>query len=221
MGEHFGAEISASYLDGPPRQVPGYESLHRMVEMLLVERVPADGQILVLGAGGGLELRSLAEAQPAWTFVGVDPSREMLALAMETIGSHRSRVALHHGYIDTVPEGPFDGAVSLLTFHFIPREQRLNTLRELRSRLRSGAPLVLVHISFTQEEPDRSMWIRRHVAYGGTPPEHAERARHSIGTQLSILDPKEEEEMLERAGFADIQLFYAGLSFRGWIAYAD
>lgn len=221
MSKHFGADAAASYLNGPPRQVPGFESMHRMVEMLLAERIPTDGQILVLGAGGGLELRFLAEAQPAWTFHGVDPSEEMLALAAETVDPHRRRVAFHHGYIDTASEGPFDGAVSLLTFHFIPRDERLNTLRQLRSRLRKGAPLVLVHISFPQDEPNRSLWIQRHVAYGGTPPEHVERARQAIGTRLSILDPEEEGAMLERAGFSGIQLFYAGLSFRGWVAYAD
>lgn len=220
MGQSFFSQADSSYLEGPPKQVPGYASLLRMVEMLLGERVPPRGRVLVLGAGGGLELRALAEAQPGLLFDGVDPSDAMLALAAETVGPYRDRVALHNGYIDTAPEGPFDGATSLLTFHFIPRDQRLDTLKHMRSRLRAGAPLVIAHISFPQTEPDRSMWIARHVAFGGTPPEHMESAIQAIGTRLSILAPQEEEAMLRDAGFSGVSLFYAGLSFRGWVAYA-
>ena len=48
--------------------------------MLLAERVPEDGRLLVVGAGGGLELKSLADEHPGWTFDGVDPSEVPPAL---------------------------------------------------------------------------------------------------------------------------------------------
>lgn len=212
-----------AYAEGPPRQVPGYTSLHRMVAMLLAERVPPDARILVLGAGGGLELKALAEAQPDWSFLGVDPSADMLDLARQAIAPYASRVQLQHGYIEDAREGPFDGATSLLTFHFIPREQRLQTLRQIRRRLKTGAPLVLAHISFPQTEPERGLWIARHVAFSaapGTDPAQLESARHAIGSRLTILAPEEEEAMLVEAGFSAVSLFYAGLSFKGWVAYA-
>jgi tRNA (cmo5U34)-methyltransferase len=47
-----------------------------------------------------------------------------------------------------------------------------------------------------------------------------ERSRQAIASRLSILEPEEEEAMLFDAGFADISLFYAAFSFKGWIAYA-
>lgn len=219
----FGAHASSSYAEGPPRQVPGFANLHRMVSLLLAERVPADGRVLVLGAGGGLELKALAEAHSGWRFDGVDPSAAMLDLARQAVEPHADRVALHHGYIDVAPEGPFDGATSILTFHFIPQAERLDTLRQLRRRLRPGAPLVLAHISFPQTEPERSQWIARHVAFSaaeGTDAAQLESARQAIGTRLSVLAPEEEEAMLAEAGFTDVGLFYAGLSFRGWVAYA-
>jgi tRNA (cmo5U34)-methyltransferase len=219
----FDTPAGHSYLAGPPRQVPGYAGLLRMASLLLAERVPADGRVLVLGAGGGLELRALADDHAGWGFDGVDPSADMLALAEATVGEHRDRVRLQEGYIDSAPEGPFDGATCILTFHFIAREQRLDTLRQLRRRLRPGAPLVLAHISFPQSEPERSQWIARHVAFSAAPdadPATLEKARHAIGTRLAILAPEEEEAMLREAGFADVALFYAGLSFMGWVAYA-
>lgn len=220
----FGSHASSSYADGPPRQVPGFESLHRMVGQLLAERVPADGRVLVLGAGGGLELRALADAHAGWRFDGVDPSAAMLALAQQAVAPDSERVQLHEGYVEVAPAGPFDGAVSLLTFHFIPLEDRLETLVQLRQRLKPGAPLVLAHISFPQTEPARSRWIARHVAYGaaaGSTPAQLAAAEQAIGSRLSMLSPEAEEAMLARAGFVDIALFYAALSFRGWVAYAS
>ena len=88
----FSGSTVDSYNEGPPRQVPGYSSLHRMVSMLLEERTPADGRILVLGAGGGQEIKALAEAHSGWTFDGVDPSADMLRLAKRVVGPFEERV---------------------------------------------------------------------------------------------------------------------------------
>jgi len=217
----FNAQTASSYTAGPPRQVPGFADLHRMMSMLLAERTPPNGRVLVLGAGGGLELKALAEAHSGWSFDGVDPSADMLRLAEQTVGSNGARMRLHDGYIDAAPEGPFDAATCLLTLHFVPREQRLPTLKQVRRRLKAGAPFIVAHLSFPQTEPERATWIARHVAYGGTDPANAESARHEISTRLSIMSPEDDEAMLRDAGFSNVSLFYAGLSFRGWLAYAE
>jgi tRNA (cmo5U34)-methyltransferase len=192
-----------------------------MMSLLLAERTPPDGRVLVLGAGGGLELKALADAHPGWSFDGVDPSPAMLRLAERTVGPRGARVRLHEGTIDAAPEGPFDAATCLLTLHFIAREQRLPTLKQVHRRLKRGAPFIVAHISFPQTEPERSVWIARHVAYGGPDAANAESARRAIGTRLSILSPDEDEAMLREAGFTGVSLFYAGLSLRGWVAYAE
>ncbi|MFP3481047.1 class I SAM-dependent methyltransferase, partial [Burkholderia sp. SIMBA_057] len=82
-----------------------------------------------LGAGGGLELKALADAHPHWRFVGVDPAAEMLRLAERTLGPHMDRVELVEGYIDDAPEGPFDAATCLLTLHFLAPPERERTVR--------------------------------------------------------------------------------------------
>jgi len=213
----------ARYAEGPVRLVPGFESLQRMATLLLRETVPATGKVLVLGAGGGLELKKFADSQPEWQFVGVDPSAEMLKLAEATLGPLMARVQLHEGYIDTAPEGPFDAATSLLTLHFIPAKERLQTLKELWRRLSPGAPLIAAHHSFPQSSPEeKARWLKRYAAYAvdsGVPAEDAQRAIAAISSHLPVLSPNDDEALLREAGFEGVELFYAGFSFKGWIAY--
>lgn len=75
----------ASYIENARRNVPGLDDLHRMVMLLLAETNPGPAHILVVGAGGGMETRAMAETQPAWRFTGVDPSAAMLDLARQTL----------------------------------------------------------------------------------------------------------------------------------------
>ncbi|HEX7814311.1 class I SAM-dependent methyltransferase [Dyella sp.] len=211
----------ARYAEGPIRQVPGFLGLQQMTAILLAEHVPPDGHVLVLGAGGGLELKVFAQAQPSWRFLGVDPSAEMLNLAATTLGPLASQVELLDGYIDAAPAGPYDGATCLLTMHFLTREERRQTLAELFRRLKPGAPLVIAHHSFPQVEPDKARWLDRYAAFGvasGISPENATKAIAAISGRLPLLGPEQEEALLREAGFDHVELFYAGFTFRGWVA---
>ena len=40
------AHVAQRYAEGPPRQVPGLDGLHRMTDLLLAERVPEAGRVL-------------------------------------------------------------------------------------------------------------------------------------------------------------------------------
>jgi tRNA (cmo5U34)-methyltransferase len=211
----------ARYADNPPRMVPGYADMQRMAMLLLAERVSAKAKVLVLGAGGGLELKVFTESQPEWSFDGVDPSAAMLELARQTLGNLADRTRLHEGLIDNAPEGPFDGAVCILTLHFIERAERARTLQEVRRRLRPGAPFIVAHFSIPQDE--RDLWLSRYAAFAtasGIDRVQAESAKTGIGDHLPILSPEEDEALLREAGFTGVSLFYAGFTFRGWVCSA-
>lgn len=213
----------ARYLDGPVRYVPGLADLHRMTAILLAERAPPDARVLVLGAGGGLELKALAEAHPRWSFVGVDPSGPMLALAARTLGPLAARVELVQGYIENAPPGPFDAATCLLTLHFLQSAERRHTVSDIRRRMKPGAPFVAAHGSFPQGEGERARWLMRYAAFAmaaGVDPQQAHAARAAVETNVSMLDPEEDRAILRDAGFSDVELFFAAFTWRGWIAYA-
>lgn len=211
----------ARYVQGPPRHVPGFADLHKMAAILLAERAPTRARVLVLGAGGGLELKAFADACPGWTFDGVDPAPAMLELARKTLGPMAPRARLHLGEIDAAPPGPFDAAACLLTLHFLDPDARRRAAGEVRRRLRPGAPFVVAHSSFPQEA--RALWLARYEAFAvasGVPPQQARESHDAITRSLPTLAPDEDEALLRQAGFSDVSLFYAAFTWRGWVAYA-
>lgn len=211
------------YAEGPPRLVPGFVDLQRMARVLLAERAPENARVLVLGAGGGLELKAFADAQPAWTFDGIDPSGAMLALAEQATATHAHRVTLHEGYVDVAPPGPFDAAACLLTMHFMQVDERRHALQAILQRLRPGAPFVAAHMSVAQNDAGRALWLERDEAFAvsaGVPPDEARKRRQGIGRALPMLAPEQDEALLREAGFKDVALFYVGGIFRGWICHA-
>jgi tRNA (cmo5U34)-methyltransferase len=211
----------ASYAKDAPRRVPGLADLHRMSMLLLAEQAPGAARMLVVGAGGGMEIKALAEAQPAWRFTGVDPSPAMLDLARQTLTPFADRVDLLAGTIDEAPADPFDGATCLFVLHHIERKERLRTLREIRRRLKPNASLVIAEHSAPGPDPD--LWMTRSVAFGDRSSldwEKAAATAKMMAERLPLLTPAEEEDALREASFLNIAMFYAAFSFRGWVATA-
>ncbi len=214
---------TAGYADNTARLVPGLHDMQRMAALLLAEAVPAQGRVLVVGAGGGAELKVFAQHHPDWRLDGVDPSADMLRLAETTLGELAQRVMLHQGYVDDAPDGPFDGAACLLTLHFTSVPERLRTLREIHRRLKPGAPLVVMHLSFDQAAEARARWLARYASFAassGVGPDKARAGAAAIGERLAILSPAQDEALMRDAGFARVELFYAAFAFRGWVAHA-
>ena len=194
-----------------------------MSALLLAESTPADGRVLIVGAGGGLELKFFAQSFPSWQFDGVDPSAEMLSLAKTALGPLGSRVQLHQGFVEAAPQGPFDAASCLLTLHFTTEAERYRTLCEVHARLKPGGVFVVMHYSISKNQAERDLWLSRCAAFAissGVDPEQAKSAAAAIGKQLPILAPEQDEELMRKAGFSDISIFYVGLAFRGWVARA-
>lgn len=121
------------------------------------------------------------------------------------------------GFIGILPRESV--AVSLLTLHHVALEERQRILREIHARLKPGARLVVAGHSLPGSAAQR--WMTRSVAFGDRHglnwPRSAQTARLMV-ERLPQVALEQEEAMLRRAGFEDIELFYAAFSFRGFVA---
>lgn len=210
---------------GPPAFTPGHASLMQMIGVLLGETMPEDGTVLVVGAGGGLETRYLAGIEPQWRFVGVDPAGPMLDLARATAGEVAgNRMTLIEGTVIDAPKGPFDAATCILVLGLVPDDGgKLDLLCQTRGRLRAGAPLILVDQCLDRNAPDFPRRLDRYAAYAlrsGVDGEVVARARAGVAALDSMATAHRNEQLLAEAGFASIELFYLGMVWRGWLAYA-
>jgi tRNA (cmo5U34)-methyltransferase len=219
-------ELSEDYERGPEMFIPGYHASHAMAVTLLQDTIGELGSVLVLGAGGGVELCALAQGSPEWTFVGVDPSTQMLDQAGQKLRARglEARVHLIHGYIPDAPEGPFDAATCFLALHFIPDDgERLAALKHIRRRLVPGAPFLMINGSVDKTSPRFARQLRWYGAFArrnGAPEDKIATFTQGVRDEVHFLSPWREEALLREAGFIDVELFYVGLMIRGWIAMA-
>lgn len=214
------------YAEGPGRFVPGYTIMQRMAAQLIAERIGGVGEVLVLGAGGGLELEAFASARPGWRFLAVDPSAEMLnaARARAAACNALDRVRWVEGLIFDAPVAPCDAATCLLTLHFVPDDGgKLATLRAIHERLKPGAPFVLVDLCMDKAALDYQRHVDRYQRFAldsGADADDVAETVIRVKTIINTVPAARDEELLAEAGFGDAGLFYAGLSWRGWVAAA-
>jgi tRNA (cmo5U34)-methyltransferase len=218
--------LTDNYDRAPRWFIPGYDASHGMAAVLLRDRIGENGRILVVGAGGGIELSVLAREASGWTFTGVDPSVEMLSHArrkVEEIGA-ADRVSLIRGTAENAPRETFDAATAFLALHFVPDDgARLRSLREIRARLMRDAPFLMINGCADMKAPRFEDDQRLYAAFArrnGAPAEIIDAAVRMQRESVYLLPPEREEELLADAGFRDVRLFYVGIWVFGWITSA-
>jgi tRNA (cmo5U34)-methyltransferase len=198
----------------------------QMCAQLVREAIGGDGSILIVGAGGGLEIEAFARFAPQWRFCAVDPTPNMLSEARERARAcgAADRVSWVEGYPHDAPPTPFDAATCLLTLHFVSDDgAKLDTLRQICIRLKPGAPFVLVDLCMDKsaaDYPRRLLRYRQFALDSGAPLDQVDQTQSRVRDVLSTVSADRDVELLAQAGFTNTELFYAGHSWRGWVAYA-
>lgn len=221
----FNAEAAKSYDDGPRRLVPGYAVFQNLIALLLDAELKDDASILVMAAGGGAELMAIAPKRASWRLTGVDPSPDMLALAEGKLRSagYGDRVALVTGYVADAPEGPFDAATSCLVMPFIADDGgKLDYLRQLRRRLRPGAPLFMVEGFAARDPAGWERYIKSYTMHALAHGVDGALMERAVGAQASLhyVSVERHKALFAEAGFVGVEQFFQALHIHGWIARA-
>ena len=223
----FDTEIATEYDRGVRRTLPTYDQMLRLSQTFLRANLKEDASILVIGGGGGNELKAFGPTNPGWTFTAVDPSKPMLKVAKlkaEQLGID-DRVELINGTITDVPkEATFDGGTCILVLHFITDvAEKLALLKKMRSHLKPGAPFVLVSKFGDTEDPEFkelvNLWKNYWIDTTSMSEEKVLELMKGTFTEASITEEKL-RELLADAGFHRVANFLKTNHFGGWICHA-
>lgn len=218
----FDRNVADAYDHRNHALAPISNNLHFLLRLVLAD-LPADARVLCVGVGTGAEILSLATTCPGWTFVGVDPSAEMLSVGRRRLEQAGviDRCELVQGYVEDAPSGPFDAVVSLLVAHFIKREDRPAFYAAIYDRLRSGGRFASAEISGDLDAPEFPVmledWKHIQMLMGATP-QSLTNLGDMMRQALGVLPMGETEALWRAAGFAMPIPFFQAFMIRGWHA---
>ncbi len=221
MTNFFNKDASAGYDEANKVLLPISKNMHFLITLILND-LPEDARILCVGVGTGAEIFSLAEVYPQWTFVGVDPSPDMLEVCQLRLrdAGIADRCELKEGYVQDVEEGEqFDAVLSILVGHFVQKEERLAFYEHMYRRLKKGGYVVNTEISadFDAEDFPQAMrnWGDIQMLRGATE-ESIQKLPEQLQNVLAVLPPKEIEGMFKECGIEVPVHFFQAFMIHGW-----
>lgn len=221
--DFFNKEAALKYDERNSKLSDISDGMHFLIRLVLRD-LPPHSKVLCVGVGTGAEIFSLAQAFPQWTFVGVEPSLEMLEVCRERVkqAGITNRCEFFHGFIqDLKGHSDFDAALSVLVGHFVKREEKLDFFKNISARLRTGGYFVNTEISFDLDSAQFPLMLKAWEGVQGlmgATPESLATLPVQLREMLSIFPPTENEKLLQQSGFALPVRFFQALMICGWFA---
>lgn len=218
--DFFNQEMAEAYDQRNAGLKPLSDCLHFQMRLVL-SSLPKQARVLCVGVGTGADIFALASERPDLSFLGVDPSEEMLEVARHRLDEAGigARCELVPGYVADAPRDEFDAAVSLLVAHFVQRNDRPEFYRAIYDRLAPGGRFVSAEISGDLDAPGfpemLEDWKQVHAMMGASE-ESLASLGETLRNMLGVVGPAETEALWREAGFAKPVPFYQAFMIRGW-----
>ena len=221
MTNFFTKDAAQAYDEKNKHLAPIGESMHFLIRLVLKD-LPAQSRVLCVGVGTGAEILSLAQEYPKWTFVGVDPSEDMLEVCRERLEAAgiADRCELVQGYVHGIPEGEsFDAVLSILVGHFVAKGERQEFYQAMVERLKPGGYLVNTELSFDLHSPEfpamLKNWEQVQLLAGGNE-ESLKKLPEQLKNILTVLPPEEVETHMRDGGLSLPIRFFQAFLIVGW-----
>ncbi len=220
----FDDSVTAVFENMLERSIPQYGEMRSAVGSLAAHFAagrPA-GCVVDLGCSRGEAIATLVDRfDEDATFTGVEASPSMLEAARKRFAPHDNVEILDLDLRSEYPTGTANVTLAVLTVQFIPIEYRQQLIQQVYDHTARGGAFILVEkVLGSTAELDRMMVafhleMKRRKGYSQ---EEIDRKRLSLEGVLVPVTAKWNVEMLEAAGFQEIDCFWRWMNFAGWVA---
>ncbi len=221
----FDHEVTAAFGDMLARSIPQHDAMRAAVTELALRYFLDGTDVVDLGASRGDALAPLVSklSSRARSLVGVEVSKPMLdalhsRFAGEEYGNLRVLdLDLRDGYPDVFASV----TLCVLTLQFTPIEHRLRIVRDAWKRTAPGGVFILVEKVLGASADLDAAFVGTYYDLkrrNGYSQEQIERKRLSLEGVLVPVTADWNEDILRRAGFAEVDCFWRWMNFAGWLA---
>jgi tRNA (cmo5U34)-methyltransferase len=219
----FNAETAAVFEDMLERSVPFYTEMQRMLAELAADFAVDHTAVYDLGCSTGTTLVALDALPQDVTLVGVDSSPDMLARAEgELRGKLRHRFELESADLNQALRITNASVVVMsLTLQFVRPLHRERILREICDGLQHNGCLLIIEKLVAQDSMLNRLYIQHYYEFkqrNGYSEMEISQKREALENVLIPYRLEENDEMLRRAGFRTVDVFFKWYNFCGLIA---
>jgi len=207
------------------RSVPFYKECQQMVIELALHFAQKNSAFYDLGCSTGTLLRHFVRVIPEKQnirFIGLDNSEAMLTKARGKLKGHLKRCELVEADLESDFE-LVDASVVIMnyTLQFLPPRRRAAMLKKIYQGLRPGGSLILIEKVRGESDNLNDLFVEQYHSYkrsqGYSKLEIAKK-REALENVLIPLKPGKNRDLLEAAGFRQVDVFFKWFNFAGFLA---
>lgn len=215
----FDVDVTQVFDDMLARSIPQYETMRQTVFELARHFMQDNTPVLDLGCSRGGAIAPLIN--PSNRFIGIEISPPMIDAARQRFASLDNVEILEMDLRTDYPDCQASVTLCVLTLQFTPIEYRQRILKTIYDHVLPSGVLILVEKIIGSTASIDSLMVEKYYklkAQNGYSQEQIERKRLSLEGVLVPVTAKWNEELLQIAGFREIDCFWRWLNFAGWLA---
>jgi tRNA (cmo5U34)-methyltransferase len=201
------------------RSIPDHDAMRAAVAAIGLPFAEENPIVLDLGCASGAALAPFVER--SWRALGFEISEPMIRAARDRFDADEGVTIVRHDLRNSFScPGEMSVVLSVLTLMFVPTNYRQRVLRDAFTSLRPGGALILVEKVLGAGQLDDLFVAAYHEMKGGNgySPDEIRRKQLALEGVLVPLTAEMNEGLLADAGFRPVDVFWARLNFRGWVA---
>ena len=221
----FNNKVAGVFDDMVSRSVPFYHEMQRMTSELAGAYAQPGSKVYDLGCSTGTTMIMMDKSVPEGIeFVGVDDSEEMIVRCREKLDSFKMRREIDLRVADLANDVPIEDAsvvAMVLVLQFIRPIHRLDIVKKIYDGIRKDGVFILIEKILTEEKSFNRDFIdfyynfKRQNNYSEL---EISQKREALENVLIPYKLSENVDMLHKAGFQEVEVFFKWYNFTGIIA---